>query len=230
MSRIAQAIGNYLSTQTFPTDVPMELRCCAIADLGGPEIDLSPENYIDSGVGDIDVPFVVRNIEEEQRQVAQSSARASVLSSQVFRLMEFVGSSERGKSGRKKELPDGGLPLISTSERANGISAMVDPEAVSKIYPVSAITVSSNGGSCCAFYHGYEFAANSDVFVLTLKDEYENRDFAIFLCAAINAEKWRFGYFRKFSETQLRKLTVKMPVTEDGAIDFQEISRIVGGS
>ncbi len=230
MSRIAQAIGNYLSTQTLPTDVPMELRCCAIADLGGPEIDLSPENYIDSGASDIDVSFVVRNIEEEQRRIAQSSARASMPSSQVFRLMEFVGSAERGKSGRKKELPDGGLPLISTSERANGISAMVDPEAVSKIYPVNAITVSSNGGSCCAFYHGDEFAANSDVFVLTLKDEYENRDFAIFLCAAINAEKWRFGYFRKFSETQLRKLTVKMPVTEDGAIDFQEISRIVGGS
>ena len=230
MSRIAQAIGNYLSTQTLPTDVPMELRCCAIADLGGPELDLSPENYIDSGAGDIDVSFVVRNIEEEQRRIAQSSARASIPSSQVFRLMEFIESAERGKSGRKKELPDGGLPLISTSERANGISAMVDPEAVSKIYPVNAITVSSNGGSCCAFYHGYEFAANSDVFVLTLKDEYEIRDFAIFLCAAINAEKWRFGYFRKFSETQLRKLTVKMPVTGDGAIDFQEISRIVGGS
>ena len=157
MSRIAQAIGNYLSTQTLPTDVPMELRCCAIADLGGPEIDLSPENYIDSGTGDIDVSFVVRNIEEEQRRIAQSSARASMPSSQVFRLMEFVGSAERGKSGRKKELPDGGLPLISTSERANGISAMVDPEAVSKIYPVNAITVSSNGRACCAFYHGDEF-------------------------------------------------------------------------
>ena len=227
MSRIAQAIGNYLSTHTLPIDIPMELRCCAIADLGGTELDLSPENYIDSGTSDIDVSFIVRNIEEEQRQVAQSSMRASIPSSEMFRLMDFIASTERGKSGRKKELSDGSLPLISTSERANGISGMVDPEAVKKIYPINTITVSSNGGSCCAFYHDYEFAANSDVFVLTLKEGYENRSFAIFLCAAINAEKWRFGYFRKFSETQLGKLTVKIPVTADGAIDFQEISRIV---
>ena len=230
MPQIAQAIGNYLSTMTSPTSVPMELHCCAIGNLGGHEMDLSPENYIDSGSADIDVSFIVRNIEEEQRRVAQSSSRASIPSSRIFRLMDFVALAERGKSGRRKELPDGSLPLISTSERANGISAMVDPESVNKIYPINAITVSSNGGSCCAFHHDHEFAANSDVFVLTLEDEYENRDFSIFLCAAINAEKWRFGYYRKFSETQLRKLTVKMPVTEDGAIDFLEIGRIVAGA
>ena len=192
--------------------------------------DLTPENYIGYGETNearFDVAAVIRSVQEGRKRLGIMEQPTPVDRWRMFPLTDFVRAVERGKSGRRKELPDGELPLVSTSERENGISATVDAAAVSKIYRPPKITVSANGGSGCAFWHDYQFAANADVFVLTLKDEYNNAEFGQFLCAGINSESWRYNYYRKFNKAQLEKLEIKLPVDDDGQPDHSVIDRAV---
>ena len=224
---IIRAIGNYTATGTLPDKVPTVLDCCPIGGKAGAAIDLSPENYIDSSDARIDIASVIQSVQEGRRRISQSPRQLQIRQWQEFPVMDFVSAVERGLSGRIKDLPDGALPLISTSERLNGISGTVDASSVRKIYQPDQITISANGSSCRAFWHDYEFAANGDVFVLSLKNEYLRDNFGLFLCATINNESWRYNYYRKFTAAQLAKLEVKVPVDHSGAIDFQAIARLV---
>lgn len=194
-------------------------------------LDLAPENHIgrnaDRGVYDFTFLNQSMRAARERLRASDRNQLNQYNDCRPFRLMRFVQRYARGKSGRGRDLPAGPLPLISTAETDNGISRMVAAQSVDRIYSPGVITVSSNGGSCCAFYHDYEFAANPDVFVLFLRDEYTSRDFSLFLCAAINNESWRYNYFRKFNATQLRSLTVQVPVRDIDQIDMDRIKRIV---
>ena len=118
------------------------------------------------------------------------------------------------------------MPLITTSEEDNGISAMVRREKVGEVYPPGRITISANGGCCRAHYHDYDFAANGDVYVCELKHEYEDELFALFLCASINGESWRYNYCRKLSKAKFQRLKVKLPVRKDNRkqIDLEFVS------
>ncbi len=137
----------------------------------------------------------------------------------------FFEKVEKGKSGRNKFLGSGDLPLITTSETMNGISSLVNRLDVKKVYLPGHITISSNGGSCCAFYHDYEFAANGDVFVCTLKPRYDNKSFGMLLCTSINSEKWRYNYYRKFNSKQLDALEISLPVDTNSHLDFKAIEK-----
>lgn len=229
LESIIRAVGNYTATGTLPDKVPMVLDHCPIGDKAGEEWDLSPENYIDSSDSRIDIASVIQSVQEGRQRIYRASRQQAQIGHwQSFPVMDFVATVERGQSGRLKDLPDGDLPLISTSERLNGISGTVDASSVGKTYQPNQITISSNGSSCRAFWHDYEFAANEDVFVLSLKEEYLGNDFGLFLCATINNESWRYNYYRKFSSAQLQRLEVKIPVDHAGDIDFQTIARLVG--
>lgn len=214
-----------------PAFVPQQMDCTVIRQNANNILDLSPENHIgrDAEEGVFDLSFLSSQMRAAHLRLSKPSGAgaASETGCRPFFLREFIELFEKGKSGRSKDLRPGTLPLISTSETENGISALVDSKSVNQVYPPGTITVSSNGGSCCAFFHDYDFAANPDVFVLALRERYNSREFSLFLCAAINNESWRYNYFRKFNQTQLKSLTVQIPVDSDGDIDFTRIERLV---
>ena len=217
---VETALRNFVATGTRPRYAPFEIDSTRIRVGAGGFLDLSPENHIgrNEEAGHFDLPSVGAQMEAARQRIERSGAPEGrhETGCRPVRLMDLIAVVEKGKSGRVRDMPQGTLPLISTSETDNGISATVDRDYVNKVYPAGLITISSNGGSCCAFYHDYEFAANPDVYVISLKDEFDSRFFSIFLCAAVNSESWRYNYYRKFNQKQLSDLTVQMPVRSGG--------------
>ena len=226
MDEIARAIGNYLATQTEPNRIVQELDC-SLLDIES--LDFSPENHI--GNNDVNtrfnLSFVENNLIDGKTLIERAKKTdLEIMECAKFPLVDFFESIDKGSSGRATSLPAGNLPLISTAEEDNGISAFVDRNKVNTIYPPGTITITSNGHSCCAFYHDYDFAANPDVFVLTLKSEY-SENFGIFLCTAVNSEKWRYNYYRKFNTDRLDRLEVRLPIDQNQQIDLKRVEEIV---
>ena len=230
MDSIAKAIGNYIATKTTPTPIRKELDC-RLLDIDS--LECAPETFIgeyETNNYGCDVSFVKNNLIDGKSVIERKGKEKELTLPKcgLFSLTQFFKSINKGKSGRVKTLPSGYLPLISTSEYNNGISSFVNKNSVNIVYPPGTITISSNGGSCCAFYHDYEYAANPDVFVLYMKDEYKQyKNFGLFLCASINSEKWRYNYYRKFNSKRLRKLKVRLPINDSQQIDFDLIDEIV---
>ena len=155
MNIVAKAIGNYMATQTIPNPIRKELDCSVleIEDY----LEFAPEKYIsenETNNYDYDVSFVGNNLIDGKASIDRKAKEEplKIPQSALFNLTMFFKSIKKGKSGRVKTLPLGYLPLISTSELNNGISNFVDKNSVDVIYPPKTITISSNGGSCCAFF------------------------------------------------------------------------------
>lgn len=227
---VEMSLRHFVTTGTRPVFVPEQIDCTPIRIAGNSILDLSPENHIgrDSDSGKFNIQFLSFQLQAARHRIQESSAPEAGFETgcKSFPLMHFVAGYERGKSGRQGDMQPGSLPLVSTSETDNGICATVNHASVNKVYKPHTITVSSNGAACCAFFHDYEFAANPDVYVLELKERFKRRDFSLFLCAAINNESWRYNYFRKFNQTQLKNLTIQIPV-RGADIDFDRITRLV---
>lgn len=224
MPKIAKAIKKHIARGAKPEYAPGEIDCSLLIP---DNWDFSPELYIGRGreSGEFDLPKIMRNMREGELVLQGSKQKGRILGNCAeFPLVSFFEGWERGKSGRNKGLGRGDLPLISTSEMANGISAMVDRKDVEKIYDAGGITISANGGSCYAHYHGYQFAANADVYVCRPRDDLDE-DCCLFLCAAINGETWRYNYFRKFSQPQFNNLRIKIPV-KNGKVDYDKMRKI----
>lgn len=228
IEEIKQAVSNFINGRR-PEEIKNTLECIPI-DEGD---DLSPEKHLKSypEYNMPDVKTIIKSSESAHKKIAEKKSRKIkklIKNSSDFVLIDFLSNYERGKSGRRKELSDGDLPLISTSEKENGIMAYVSRQESKKIYPAGSFTVSANGGSCWAWYHLYEFAANGDIFVCNVKDEYSNnKGFTQFLCAAINDESWRFNYYRKLTKDKFKAMKVKMPISENGDIDMKMILKEV---
>lgn len=207
--------------------IPARLDCSPIK----PETnDLSPECHIGSRDIPFDVIDIFKSIKDGEDFMAHKNTKLKSqqsLKCKSFPVYDFFEYLESGKSGRNKEMEEGGTPLISTSERNNGISAMVNKKHCREIYPAGHITISKNGGCGHAHYHSYEFAANSDVFVGRLKPSYDNEGFAVFLCSAINKEKWRYNYYTKLTEEKIKKMKIQIPINKNNKIDMDSIGIIV---
>ena len=164
MGQLSSAIRNFVASSTLPEYQPMQIDHGPIGTDENEHIDLSPENYIGRAPdrGRFNIVEVGRAMEDAKRLLRPDHRvdAEEVDDCGSFLLLDFVDEFERGQSGRAKNLPDGDLPLISTAEEGNGISEMVDGNAVSKTYLPGRLTVSANGYSCRAFYHDYRFAAN----------------------------------------------------------------------
>ena len=89
-------------------------------------------------------------------------------------------------------------------------------------------TISANGASCYAYWHPYLFVASKYVFVCEPKPEFAySLAFCLYVCEAINSNKWRFDYYRKCGTTKLLQ-DVKIALSvKNGDIDFDFIEQEV---
>jgi len=228
--KIVRAIKNFMATQTVPEYSYQELDCSLIAESEG--LNLSAEDPIGKNklAGIFDIRGVIESTQKGVR-IARHERGRVVKHARCgrYRVVDFLHSVELGKSGREKGMTAGDVPLISTAESNNGIAAMVNKLDCAAIYAPAKITISKNGGCCYACFHDYRFAANSDVFVAELKQEFRAAYFAKFLCAAINQESWRYNYYKKLSRADLDSLLVDIPVAK-GSINFTAIEKLVADS
>lgn len=135
----------------------------------------------------------------------------------------------RGEIKAVKYLKRGNLPVVTTTEKDNGIEgyyAIDDEESIHH----DAITITVNGSGGKAFWHPYPFAAVGDVLICAWRPELQTDDpaFKLYVCDAINRNAWRFSWSRKGTLKRLQAdVRVVLPMREN-RIDFSHIRRTMG--
>lgn len=129
---------------------------------------------------------------------------------------------------KEGEMPHGSIPLVSCGGSNNGIVDYIDENGDGKaqIFPSECITVDM---FCQAYYQPNPFFAVSHgrVNVLIPKKNFE-KNILLFFCAMINNEKYRFCYGRAVYSNVIKKLEVKLPITEHNSVDWDYIKSFMG--
>ncbi len=122
-----------------------------------------------------------------------------------------------GKRLTKANMSHGNTPYIGSIDSNNGVFTYIKHKP---IYNGNAITVSYNGSIGEAFYQSKPFWATDDVNVLEPKFKL-NQYIALFICAVIRQEKYRFSYGRKWNTSRMELSEIKLPATPDDKPDFE---------
>ena len=106
----------------------------------------------------------------------------------------------------------------------NGVVGRVDLPAK---HPAGCITVPHTGnGTGEAFYQPEAFFASHHVQVLYPKERLSSAA-ALFVCAVIRAEKFRFSWGRAWTGDRMRRSIIKLPAAADGRPDWQAMERTI---
>lgn len=129
-------------------------------------------------------------------------------------LFRFV----KGKRLTKADMVPGDLNYLGAISENNGVREKIETDYS---WEPNCITVNYNGSVGEAFYQSKPFWASDDVNVLYAKDFWEmNKYIAMFLITVIKANKYRFGYGRKWTMEKMKETVIKLPSQEDGTPDF----------
>lgn len=124
------------------------------------------------------------------------------------------------------------IPFVSELEVNNGVSAVVgftnamydilnmQVDGENKLFKGNYITISNSTTPGFACYQPNDFIAMSTVSVLRLKVKDLNKFIAMFICACISTERWRFNKARKWNMQRMPFTEIKLPVTSSGEPDW----------
>ena len=153
-----------------------------------------------------------------------------------FRYDEIFDIKKGFYNKKPDENPEGNIPFIGATDSNNGITSWHDYETIEstsktgegnnapieeKIFKPNCITVSNNGSVGFAFYQAQEFTCTHDVNPLYLKNHTLNKYIAMFLCALIEKEQFRWAYGRKWRPVRMPHSLIKLPVTKGNTPDWQ---------
>ncbi len=129
-------------------------------------------------------------------------------------LFRFV----KGKRLTKADMIPGYINYLGAISENNGIREKIETDYC---WEPNCITVNYNGSVGEAFYQSKPFWASDDVNVLYAKDFWKmNKYIAMFLITVMKANKYRFGYGRKWTIEKMKETIIKLPSRADGAPDF----------
>lgn len=136
---------------------------------------------------------------------------------QEYKLSELF-DFEKGKRLTKEEMIPGNVNFLGAISENNGIRDKIETETYWK---PNCITINYNGSVGEAFYQEKPFWASDDVNILYAKQWWKmNKYHALFIITVIKANKYRFGYGRKWTLDKMKESVVKLPRNKDGTPDF----------
>lgn len=139
-------------------------------------------------------------------------------------LIDILGKPDKGLHHVHGNLPEGNIPLVSTSTQNNGIVGFYDiPD---KMTFSNSITVASDGTPLTTFYQPQKFAAK-DNFIIFHTPESMEITTIFYIIMEINRIRWRFSYGRKCYLNKIDKVEIMLPHTTDGKIDENYISSLM---
>ncbi|GHV57628.1 hypothetical protein FACS189460_4500 [Deltaproteobacteria bacterium] len=134
-------------------------------------------------------------------------------------LFKFV----KGKRLRKEDMLEGETNYLGAISESNGIRQRVDAPA---IFKANCITVNYNGSVGESFYQSAPFWATDDVNVLYADGWTLNKYTALFITTIIKANRYKFGYGRKWTMEKMKKSLVKLPA-KNNAPDWGYMERYI---
>ncbi len=136
-------------------------------------------------------------------------------------LFRFV----KGKRLIKSDIVPGNINFLGAISEDNGIRERIETDYS---WEPNCITVNYNGSVGEAFYQSEPFWASDDVNVLYAKDFWKmNKYIAMFLITVIKANKYRFGYGRKWTIKKMKETVIKLPSQENGTPDFTYMEKYI---
>ena len=118
---------------------------------------------------------------------------------------------KKGKRLTSDEQTEGSTPYIGAIDSNNGIANYIGQDA---IHAGNTISLSYNGSVGEAFYQPKPFWATDDVNVLYFKEKNGitlNKYIALFICAVLRQEKYRYSYGRKWVLESMKSTVIKLP-------------------
>ena len=118
---------------------------------------------------------------------------------------------KKGKRLTSDDQEDGSTPYIGAIDSNNGIANYIGQDA---IHDGNTISLSYNGSVGEAFYQPKPFWATDDVNVLYFREENGvafNKYIALFVCAVLRQEKYRYSYGRKWVLDSMKSTVIKLP-------------------
>jgi hypothetical protein len=122
----------------------------------------------------------------------------------------------------------GNVPRITSTADNNGQSGLcgMTPNGEAK-----SISVARNGSVGEAFYQPTRYFATDDVHIFTPLAGVGpvTAGAALFICAVIRLEKYRYNYGRKWSLEKMRATEIRLPQKVDGTPDWGYMARYMEG-
>lgn len=136
----------------------------------------------------------------------------------------FVVSSSKDPNLQNSN--KGETPYISSSSDNNGLTAYVDTPASQS---ANTMTIARNGSVGSTFYQPIPYAASpDDVRILTPKEGINlNVYSSLFIKTVIEQEKFKYAYGRKLGTRRIEKLSIRLPVTDNGTPDFAYMEHFI---
>lgn len=152
----------------------------------------------------------------------------SILDLNIEKWEEFclgdIFDIKKGKRLTSEDQTDGETPYIGAIDSNNGVANYIGQKA---IHDGNTISLSYNGSVGEAFYQPKPFWATDDVNVLYFRPQNNiifNKYIALFFCAVLRQEKYRYSYGRKWVLESMRTTTIKLPAN-DGKPDYAFMER-----
>ena len=170
-----------------------------------------------------EIPSWVSGTDLDQIQDASKPAIASppLMDIEPQKWSEFrydaLFDIKKGNRLTKSDMAEGNTPFIGAIDSNNGYRQFI---SASPNHSAGTITVAYNGnGVAEAFYQDAPFRGSDDVNILYPKFEL-NRYVALFICALIRQEKFRFSYGRKWRLGRMKEAIIRLPVVTSGEPDW----------
>ena len=139
-----------------------------------------------------------------------------------FRVADLF-NVKKGKRLTKEDQSDGKTPYVGAIDSNNGVSNHIGQQAIHK---GGTISLSYNGSVGEAFYQPEPFWATDDVNVFYPKPGTRlNQWTALFVCTILRQEKYRYSYGRKWVLESMKDTMIRLPKTQDGKPDWDEMER-----
>lgn len=130
---------------------------------------------------------------------------------------------KKGKRLTKEDQFGGDTPYVGAIDANNGVSNYIGQQAM---HAGNTISLSYNGSVGEAFFQPEPFWATDDVNVFYPKPGTRlNQWTALFVCTILRQEKYRYSYGRKWVLESMKDTMIRLPKTQDGKPDWDEMER-----
>lgn len=179
--------------------------------------DIALPDTVPEWVQSVNIKPISTKISARKMKIDTSDWKAFSMDS----LFEFV----KGKRLIKADIIPGNVNFLGAISENNGVREKIE---IGYYWEPNCITVNYNGSVGEAFYQAQPFWASDDVNVLYARKYWKmNKYIAMFLITVIKANKYRFGYGRKWTMEKMKETVLKLPCTKNGKPDFAYMENFI---